>query len=276
MPAKAITSASDNMRAATLPEVRRGAWIRLSAASAPSTGRTAFSSGRMARASASESSGTAAHGPVERVPGAVDAVQAHERWGVLVIEGIVRSCRTFQNGTRNILGFYLPGEVFGWTDLKHALSLEAATDVMILYLKRSALLSIAARDSRISSFLLDATTNELRRTQEHALLIGRSAKCRLATFLLDLSSRLGKTKYLDLPMSHQDIADHLGLTLAPVPAVELPHVHDLGPPSGRADCSPDAEAQLVALVADQKHGSAAHQFCRCDAFQIKIPRHPNC
>ncbi|MGB9328902.1 MAG: cyclic nucleotide-binding domain-containing protein, partial [Pseudolabrys sp.] len=32
----------------------------------------------------------------------------------LVIEGIVRSCRTFQNGTRNILGFYLPGEVFGW------------------------------------------------------------------------------------------------------------------------------------------------------------------
>lgn len=134
----------------------------------------------------------------------------------LVIEGIVRSCRTFQNGTRNILGFYLPGEVFGWTDLKHALSVEAATDAMILYLKRSTLLSIAARDSRIASFLLDATTNELRRTQEHALLIGRSAKCRLATFLLDLSSRLGKTKYLDLPMSHQDIADHLGLTIETV------------------------------------------------------------
>jgi CRP-like cAMP-binding protein len=134
----------------------------------------------------------------------------------LVIEGIVRSCRTFQNGTRNILGFYLPGEVFGWSDLKHALSVEAATDTMILYLKRSALLSIAARDSRIASFLLGATTNELRRTQEHALLIGRSAKCRLATFLLDLSSRLGKTKYLDLPMSHQDIADHLGLTIETV------------------------------------------------------------
>jgi CRP/FNR family nitrogen fixation transcriptional regulator len=38
----------------------------------------------------------------------------------------------------------------------------------------------------------------------------------LATFLLDLSSRLGKTKYLDLPMSHQDIADHLGLTIETV------------------------------------------------------------
>jgi len=86
----------------------------------------------------------------------------------------------------------------------------------VLYLKRSALLAVAARDSRIGSFLLAATTNELRRTQEHALLMSRSARCRVATFLLDLSRRLGTAKYLDLPMSHQDIADHLGLTIETV------------------------------------------------------------
>jgi CRP-like cAMP-binding protein len=134
----------------------------------------------------------------------------------LVVDGIVRSCRTFQNGARSIAGFYLPGELFGWTDLKHSLSAEAATNAMVLYLKRSALVSAAARDSRIAGFLLAATTNELRRAQEHALLISRSAKCRVATFLLDLSKRLGTTKYLDLPMSHQDIADHLGLTIETV------------------------------------------------------------
>jgi CRP/FNR family nitrogen fixation transcriptional regulator len=131
----------------------------------------------------------------------------------VVIDGIVRSCRTFKNGARNIASFHLPGEIFGWADLKHQLSAEAATNAMVLYLKRSALLSIAAHDSRISSFLLAAATWELRRTQEHALLISRGAKCRLATFLLDLSNRLQTTKYLDLPMSHQDIADHLGLTI---------------------------------------------------------------
>jgi len=131
----------------------------------------------------------------------------------LVVDGVVRSCRTFQSGTRNILGFYFPGELFGSTDQKHVLSVEAANDAMILYLKRSALLSIAARDSRVASFLLAVTTSELRRAQEHALLIGRSAKSRMATFLLDMSRRLGKTKYLDLPMSHQDIADHLGPTI---------------------------------------------------------------
>jgi CRP/FNR family nitrogen fixation transcriptional regulator len=134
----------------------------------------------------------------------------------LVVDGIVRSCRNFQNGARSIAGFYLPGELFGWTDLKHLLSAEAATNAMVLYLKRSALLTVAASDSRIASFLLAATTNELRRTQEHVLLMSRSARCRVATFLLDLSRRLGTAKYLDLPMSHQDIADHLGLTIETV------------------------------------------------------------
>jgi len=134
----------------------------------------------------------------------------------LVVDGIVRSCRTFQSGARSIAGFYLPGELFGWTDLKHPLAAEAATNALVLYLKRSALLAVATRDSRIASFLLAATTNELRRTQEHALLMSRSARCRVATFLLDLSRRLGTAKYLDLPMSHQDIADHLGLTIETV------------------------------------------------------------
>jgi CRP/FNR family transcriptional regulator, nitrogen fixation regulation protein len=134
----------------------------------------------------------------------------------VVIDGIVRSCRTFKNGARSIAAFHLPGEIFGWADLKHQLSAEAATNAMVLYLKRSALLSVAAHDSRIAGFLLAAATWELRRTQDHALLISRGAKCRLATFLLDLSNRLETTKYLDLPMSHQDIADHLGLTIETV------------------------------------------------------------
>jgi CRP/FNR family nitrogen fixation transcriptional regulator len=69
------------------------------------------------------------------------------------------------------------------------------------------------QDSRIASYLLAATTTELRHTQAYSLLMSRSAECRVTTFLIDLSKRLEKTSYLDLPMSHQDIADHLGLTI---------------------------------------------------------------
>jgi CRP/FNR family nitrogen fixation transcriptional regulator len=44
----------------------------------------------------------------------------------------------------------------------------------------------------------------------------KSAKCRLATFFTDLWVRLGSAEYLDVPMSYQDIADHVGLTIETV------------------------------------------------------------
>ena len=53
-PPWATTRASESMRAAAVAEVRRGAWMRLSAASAPSIGRIHFSGRRRRRASASE------------------------------------------------------------------------------------------------------------------------------------------------------------------------------------------------------------------------------
>jgi CRP/FNR family nitrogen fixation transcriptional regulator len=133
-----------------------------------------------------------------------------------VIKGVIRSCKTFENGARSIVAFYMPGDVFGWSDLTHSLAIEAATDTELLFVKRRALLSIAFREVRVANFLLTATSNKLRRAQEHGLLMTRSAKCRVAKFLIDLWTRSGKAKYLDVPMSHQDIADHLGLQVETV------------------------------------------------------------
>ena len=131
-----------------------------------------------------------------------------------VVSGVVRHCKTFESGARNIVAFYLPGDLFGWSD--DALSLEAAADAMVLFIKRAGLLYIASQESRVGSFLLATTTNDLQRSHEHALLINKSAMCRVATFLTDLWTRSGKLKYLDIPVSHQDIADYLGLTIETV------------------------------------------------------------
>ena len=133
-----------------------------------------------------------------------------------VVRGVVRSCRNFKVGVRNIVAFYLPGDFLGWTGLKRSLSIEAATDAEVLFIKRSAMSSLAAQENRIAIFLLRATTNELERAEEHISLMSKSAKCRVATFLTDLWVRLGRAEYLDVPMSHQDIADHLGLTIETV------------------------------------------------------------
>ena len=132
----------------------------------------------------------------------------------LVISGVVRSFRSFQNGTRSIVSFYFPTEFFGLSNHPtHLLTAEAATDANVLFFKRSALVSVAKRESRIANFLLTTTLTELQRTQEYSLLISRDAKGRVASFLIDLSKRMRAQNCLDLPMSHQDIADHLGLTI---------------------------------------------------------------
>ena len=154
-------------------------------------------------------------GPIRYRRGAMIACEGDPtEYIYVVVSGVVRSCRTYRDGSRGIVAFHLPGELFGWSgEPIHSLSLEAATDTLVLFFKRSALLAAAMQNSRIASYLLAATTNELRHTQAYSLLISRSAECRVTTFLIDLSKRLEKTSYLDLPMSHHDIADHLGLTI---------------------------------------------------------------
>jgi CRP/FNR family nitrogen fixation transcriptional regulator len=135
----------------------------------------------------------------------------------LVAKGVVRSCRTYHDGSRGIVAFHFPGELFGWSDGSiHLISAEAVTDTLILFFKRNALLSAAVRDTKIASYLLDAATNDLRHGQEHSLLLGRLATCRVATFLMDLSTKMGNPKYLKLPMTLLDIADHLGLKMETV------------------------------------------------------------
>jgi len=48
------------------------------------------------------------------------------------------------------------------------------------------------------------------------MLLVKSAQQRLACFLLEMSERLASVEALELPMSRQDIADYLGLTIETV------------------------------------------------------------
>jgi CRP/FNR family nitrogen fixation transcriptional regulator len=60
------------------------------------------------------------------------------------------------------------------------------------------------------------TGGELRRVQDHIMLLVKSAQERVASFLLEMSARISGGNAVELPMSRQDIADYLGLTIETV------------------------------------------------------------
>jgi CRP-like cAMP-binding protein len=134
-----------------------------------------------------------------------------------VVSGAVRTYKVLDDGRRQIGDFYLPGDIFGLeTGDDHTFSAEAITDTQILLTKRSAVMSLAARDSETARQLWTATARELHRMQNHVLLLIKTAQERVAGFLLEMAERVHSAETVELPMTRQDIADYLGLTIETV------------------------------------------------------------
>jgi CRP-like cAMP-binding protein len=134
-----------------------------------------------------------------------------------VISGSVRTYTVLSDGRRQIGDFFLPSEIFGLeTGENHAHSAEAITDAKILVIKRSAVMALAARDNTVANELWALTGRQLARVQGHILLLIKSAEERVAGFLLEMASRVQSNSEVQLPMSRQDIADYLGLTIETV------------------------------------------------------------
>jgi CRP/FNR family nitrogen fixation transcriptional regulator len=135
-----------------------------------------------------------------------------------VLEGAVRTCRFLGDGRRQIEEFHLAGEYFGLeTGADHTSTAEAVGSATVLLIRRSTLTDLASRDLTVSGRLLELTMKGLRRTQDHVIMLGRKGACeRVAAFLLDFAKRTSAAGSIQLPMSRQDIADYLGLTIETV------------------------------------------------------------
>ena len=60
------------------------------------------------------------------------------------------------------------------------------------------------------------TARELQRVQDHVMLLIKNARERVVGFLLEMADRAAGGGAVELPMSRQDIADYLGLTIETV------------------------------------------------------------
>jgi CRP/FNR family nitrogen fixation transcriptional regulator len=164
---------------------------------------------------ANRSGGTVSFGPGEAIYEEGDPAICFYK----VKSGAVRSYKVLIDGRRQITGFYFVDDFFGVEPgLEHRLSAEATRATRALaYVhsgsERGLLLQL---DDCLSREVALSAVNDLRRSHEHAVLLGRKTAIeRVASFLLDTSDRM-KSDRFDLPISRLDIADYLGLTIETV------------------------------------------------------------
>jgi CRP-like cAMP-binding protein len=135
-----------------------------------------------------------------------------------IVSGSVRTCKILSDGRRQINGFYLPGDLFGFEQGEvHRLTAEAIVNTKVIMFRRRQLARLATTNVDVACQLWSMTAKSLQHAEAHMLLLGRrTALERVAAFIMEMDARLGRTGSIELPMSRRDIADYLGLTLETV------------------------------------------------------------
>jgi CRP/FNR family nitrogen fixation transcriptional regulator len=135
-----------------------------------------------------------------------------------LVSGAVRTYKLLDDGRRQVGAFYLPGDIFGLeSGATHRFAAEAIGDALVLAVKRSTLVALARTDATVARELWQMTARELDHVHDQMVLLGRSsAQERVAAFLMQMSKRSRDNADFELPMSRQDIADYLGLTIETV------------------------------------------------------------
>jgi CRP/FNR family transcriptional regulator, nitrogen fixation regulation protein len=135
----------------------------------------------------------------------------------LIVSGIARCYRVTGDGRRQIVGFYLPGDLFGFgCGGTHTLSTDAVGKSKVRMTKLTAVTALAARDAEVAQQLWAGLAVESCRNQRHILRLGTTARARVASFLLEMARRTSDTDRVDLPMPRQDIADYLSISMETV------------------------------------------------------------
>src|SRR5262245_1962089 len=134
-----------------------------------------------------------------------------------IVSGAVRTYKVLVDGRRQVGAVHLPGDIFGFEiGDEHTFSAEAIIDCKIIVIKRSSAMALQARANEVAGQMWELTARELQRVQKHSLSLIKTAEERVAGFLLEMADRVASGGTVELPMSRQDIADYLCLTIETV------------------------------------------------------------
>lgn len=152
-----------------------------------------------------------------------------------VRSGSFKTYLTNPDGTEQIIGFSMPGELLGMDAIsseKHACSAKALETSSVCEIPFDHLESLAREIPGLQRQLLRLMSQEIQQDQNQMLLLAQMpADTRLASFLLGLSERLNKRGYaskdFNLSMSRGDIANLLGMAVETISRL-LSHFQDIG------------------------------------------------
>ena len=126
---------------------------------------------------------------------------------------------------RQIIVVFLPGDLMGIKSMlleSQPDTIECLTDAHVRTIDHKRLLELVAQDHAVSVRIMFQLAEDERRLHNWVTALGKgSADERIATLLLDLRGRLHQAGLANgdgfrMPMTQQEIADHLGLTLVHV------------------------------------------------------------
>jgi CRP/FNR family transcriptional regulator len=136
--------------------------------------------------------------------------------------GVARLYKLLPDGRRQIIGFALPGDFLGTAPSeRYSFSADAIDSVTACRLTREAFAHFIEQRPHFLIRINEFAARELTLAQEQMLLLGRrTAEEKVASFLVGWRQRLvqigDERQTIVLPMSRQDIADYLGLTIETV------------------------------------------------------------
>ena len=139
-----------------------------------------------------------------------------------VLEGVMRLYKLLPDGRRQIVGFALPGDFLGMNvSGRHNFSADSIGAVTVCQFAKAPFGRFMEDRPHLLRRINELAVRELSQARDHMVLLGRrSAEEKVATFLLGWRERLmplnGPSNKVPLPMSRQDIADYLGLTIETV------------------------------------------------------------
>lgn len=140
-----------------------------------------------------------------------------------VVAGVANLSKTLEDGRTQMVGMLLPSDFIGRPGRTHVeFDVTATTDVTLCRFDRVPFERMLEQTPHVAGRLMEMALDELDAARDWMILLGRkSAREKIATFL-DLLARRAALNgtagqvFLELPMTRDQIANFLGLTLETV------------------------------------------------------------